>query len=54
MYLKAKKENSLDMLWQQWLVDFSRMDGDNFISFKDYKQRTFKPETARIRYKKDT
>lgn len=41
MYFKAKKENAEDKLWQRWLVDFARMNHENFISFQDYKDKTF-------------
>ena len=44
MYIKAKKEGAHDKLWQQWLIDYSRMTTETFISFTDYKKKTFKPE----------
>jgi len=43
LYLKAKKENILDRLWQQWLIDYSRMTTETFISFTDYKKKSFIP-----------
>ena len=33
-----------DRLWQQWLVDYSRMTQETFISFNDYKEKALKPE----------
>ena len=33
-----------DKLWQQWKVDYSRMDKETFISFEDYKLKAFKPK----------
>jgi len=48
MYLKAKKENVAEQLWQRWLVDYNRMnDGEplQFISFDKYKEKAFKPKT---------
>ena len=37
------KENE-EKLWQQWKVDYSRMDKETFISFEDYKLKAFKPK----------
>ena len=43
MFLKAKKENAIEQLWQQWLVDFgSHMTKETFISFQEYKKKAFK------------
>lgn len=28
-------------LWEQWLVDYSRMTGETFVSFDDYKAGLF-------------
>lgn len=44
MYLKAKEESAIKRLWQQWLVDFSRMDKEHFTSFENYKKEAFKPK----------
>lgn len=44
MYLKAIEKNAIEQLWQQWLVDFSRMDKEHFISFSNYKKEAFKPK----------
>jgi 2-oxoglutarate dehydrogenase complex dehydrogenase (E1) component-like enzyme len=44
MYLKAKKENVIEQLWAQWLIDYSRMDKESFTSFEDYKRKAFKVE----------
>mgnify|MGYP000008066379 CR=1 FL=1 len=41
MYIKAKKENATEQLWQQFLVDYSRMDKEQFTSFEDYKIKAF-------------
>lgn len=35
---KAFEKERDDYLWQQWLVDYRRMDKDNFISFAEYKE----------------
>jgi len=40
----AYKKESEEMLYKQWLVDYKRMTKDNFISFKDYKDKVFKTE----------
>ena len=48
MYIKAKRENAEDKLWQRWLVDFARMNHENFVSFKDYKKEAFKPKPERL------
>ena len=44
MYIKAKKEDAHDKLWQQWLSDYSRMTTETFVSFEDYKKKASKPE----------
>lgn len=36
---KAYKSKSEEILWQQWLVDYSRMDKDTFINFDKYKEK---------------
>lgn len=33
-----------DRLFKQWLVDYSRMDKETFISFENYKSKLFKTE----------
>lgn len=39
----AYEKDMEDRLWQQWLVDYSRMGKEiEFISFTDYKSKTFK------------
>lgn len=38
--MKAAEEQ----LWQQWLVDYARMDKETFINFTDYKKKSFKNE----------
>ena len=43
MYLKAKKENAEEKLWQIWLVNYNKMNKDNFTSFDDYKKESMKP-----------
>lgn len=48
MYLKAKREKAEEMLWQRWLVDFSRMNHENFISFENYKKEVFKSKTESL------
>ncbi len=48
MYLKAKRENAEDKLWDQWLVDFARMDQETFIPFEDYKKEAFKPKPEKL------
>lgn len=35
---KAFEKERDDYLWQQWLVDYKRMNKDNFISFGEYKE----------------
>ena len=48
MYIKAKKENAEDKLWQQWLVDFARMDHESFTSFENYKKEAFGPKAEAL------
>lgn len=31
-----------DRLWDQWKVDYARMDKETFVSFEDYKAKAFK------------
>ncbi|UZW12556.1 hypothetical protein OSC52_11890 [Clostridium pasteurianum] len=38
----AYKKKAEEMLWQRWLVDYSNMDKEHFISFTDYKNKVFK------------
>lgn len=33
------KQKADEMLWQRWLVDYSRMDKDNFVGFEEYKKK---------------
>jgi hypothetical protein len=48
LLIDAYKKDAEDRLWQQWLVLFSGMDRDNFISFEKYKSEFFKPELKRV------
>ena len=34
---KAIETELEDKVWDRWLVDYSKMDKDSFISFEDYK-----------------
>lgn len=33
-----------ERLWQQWKVDYARMDKETFVSFKEYKEKALKPK----------
>ena len=47
MYLKAKKENLEQKIWEQWLVDYGKWkDKKQFISFEDYKEKVLKIKTV--------
>lgn len=48
MYLKARKENTEEKLWQQWLVDYSRMNSEHFTSWDDYKKESIKPLLKKV------
>ena len=48
MYIKAKRENTNDKLWQQWLVNYGRMDSEHFTSWEDYKKESMKPPLAKV------
>lgn len=49
MYVKAKKENAEDRLWQLWLVDYgTHMDKDNYMSFENYKKELMKPPAPKV------
>lgn len=39
---KAFEKERDDYLWQQWLVDYRRMNKDNFISFGEYRESATK------------
>lgn len=51
MYEKAIKENIMDQLWQQFLVDYSRMDSKHFISWIDYQKEFTKPVPQKVSVK---
>lgn len=51
MYKKAIKENTMDQLWQQFLVDYSRMDSKYFISWVDYQKEFTKPAPQKVNVK---
>jgi len=40
----AIMKNSEEQLWEQWLVDYSKMTKETFISFKEYKLKAMKPK----------
>lgn len=48
MYEKAIKENMMDQLWQQFLVDYSRMDNKHFVSWADYQKEFTKPAPQKV------
>lgn len=39
---KAFEKERDEHLWQQWLVDYKRMNKDNFISFAEYRENATK------------
>lgn len=39
---KAFEKERDEHLWQQWLVDYKRMNKDNFISFAEYRESATK------------
>jgi hypothetical protein len=43
LYMSLLKKNAEEQLWEQWLVDYSRMNSDTFISFSEYKIKAFNP-----------
>ena len=43
LYMCLLKKNAEEQLWQQFLVDYSRMNSKTFISFEDYKIKAFSP-----------
>ena len=44
----AHKQTIEDRLWQQWLVDYGRMDGEHFISWENYKKEAIKPDLKKV------
>ena len=41
MYVKAKEETAVDRLYQQWLVNYSMMTTETFMTFPEYKRKSF-------------
>jgi hypothetical protein len=48
LLIDAYKKDREDKLWQQWLIDYGRMDSEHFISFEDYKKEFIKPEPEKV------
>lgn len=42
----AYEKRAEERLWQRWLVDYSNMDQEHFMSFEDYKNKVFKPQNT--------
>lgn len=42
----AYQKQAEERLWQRWLVDYSNMDQEHFMSFEDYKNKVFKPQNT--------
>lgn len=52
MIKDAYKNEIEDMLWEQWLVDYTKMDTrENFVSFEDYKNNAFKTNETKNKNK---
>jgi len=43
---KALEKNVEKMAWEQWLVAYSKMDKDSFISFSDYLKKLKEPKVT--------
>lgn len=39
LIFKAMEKDIEDTLFQRWLIDYSKMDNKNFISFEEYKNK---------------
>lgn len=39
LILKAIEKDTEDILYQRWLIDYSKMDKKNFMSFEEYKSK---------------
>ena len=48
LLVDAHRKDIEDRLWQQWLVDFGKMNAETFMSFKDYKDLAFKAKTKTV------
>lgn len=48
----AFQKDTENRLWQQWLVDYSNMDKETFMTFEKYKAKAFK-NTTEINQKVD-
>lgn len=44
----AYQKDIEDKLWQQWLVDYSRMDKEHFTSFQDFKKEVLKLDLKNV------
>jgi len=42
LIISAIEKEMEDKLFQQWLIDYGRMDKETFISFENYKSKSFK------------
>ena len=51
--VKAFEKENEDKLFKQWLVDYSRMNEDNFMSFEDYKKRSTKTKPPEEKLSKE-
>ena len=51
--VKAFEKENEDKLFKQWLVDYSRMNEDNFMSFEDYKKRPTKTKPPEEKLSKE-
>lgn len=51
MLVGAYKKEIEEKLWQQWKVEFSRMDESNFIPWDKYKEDMLKPHAAPVNAK---
>jgi hypothetical protein len=45
LYSKAIYKSQEERLWQQWLIDYSRMDSEHFINYENYKKKNIKNKT---------
>lgn len=45
LYQKAVIKNNEERVWEQWLVDYTRMDKDTFVPFSKYLEGMKQPDT---------
>lgn len=48
LYIKALEGNLDERLYQQWLVEITRMTEENNMGFEEYKRKSIQPPAEKI------